>query len=194
MAGNSRAGPHVALLRGINVGGKNLVPMRALAEVFAEAGCTEVRTWIQSGNVVFRAPDGVATRVPARVGAALQARFGFRVPVVTRTAAELHRVVRENPFLGDGEDEGCLHVAFLAERPGAGRVAALDPARSPTDRFAVRGREIYLHCPNGLGRTLLTNAWFDSRLGTASTVRNWRTVLKLLELAGRGGGPTRKAM
>ncbi|HZN92159.1 MAG TPA: hypothetical protein VFB81_05620, partial [Myxococcales bacterium] len=81
-------------------------------------------------------------------------------------------------------DPDTLHVVFLADPPPPAKVAALDPARSPPDEFQVRGREIYLRCPNGFGRTKLSNAYFDSKLGTISTVRNWRTVLTLAEMAG----------
>jgi uncharacterized protein (DUF1697 family) len=174
----------IALLRGINVGGKNLVPMKELAALFAAAGCSEVATYIQSGNVIFRAPAKLAPKLPAQLTKAIEARFGCRVPVVVRTAGELRRVAEENPFLRERADPDALHVAFLADEPAAARVAALDPKRSPTDRYLVRGREIYLHCPDGLARTKLTNQYFDSQLATTSTVRNWRTVLKLLELSG----------
>ena len=172
---------HAALLRGINVGGKNKLPMKSLTELFVEAGCSDVRTYIQSGNVVFSAPDRIARRISVLISGAILARFGLRVPVVTRTAAELREVVRNNPFLRAGADAGTLHVAFLATLPDPSKLAVLDPKRSPPDAFAVRGREIYLHCPNGMGRTKLSNAYFDSKLGTISTVRNWRTVLHLLE-------------
>jgi uncharacterized protein (DUF1697 family) len=176
-------GVHVALLRGINVGGRNKVPMKGLAAMFAEARCLEVQTYVQSGNVVFEATDAIARRVPSLVGQALLARLGLRIPLVMRTAAELRAAARGNPFLKAGADPATLHVAFLADRPEAARVAALDAARSPPDELAVRGREIYLRCPGGYGRSRLTNQYFDSRLGTVSTVRNWRTVLALLELA-----------
>jgi uncharacterized protein (DUF1697 family) len=176
-------GVHVALLRGVNVGGKNKVPMKGLAAMFAEARCSDVQTYLQSGNVVFEAAEAAARRVPSIVGQAMQTRFGFRVPLVMRTAAELRAVAGGNPFLRAGADASTLHVAFLADLPGAARVAALDADRSSPDQFAVRGREIYLRCPSGLARTRLTNQYFDSRLGTTSTVRNWRTVLALLELA-----------
>ena len=175
---------HVALLRGINLGGKNRLPMKDLAAMFTDAGCGSITTYIQSGNVVFEAPPVLARRIPARIEKAIADRFGYRVPVVTRTGAELHKVVRGNPFLRAGAEAGTLHVAFLARPPAAAKVKALDPGRSPPDSFAARGREIYLHCPNGLGRTKLTNAYFDSKLGTISTVRNWKTVEALLELAG----------
>ena len=91
--------------------------------------------------------------------------------------------MRANPFLEAGAETDKLHVVFLAELPDAERVEALDPDRSPPDEFVVRGREIYLHCPNGLARSKLTNSYFDARLSTTSTMRNWKTVRKLLELA-----------
>jgi uncharacterized protein (DUF1697 family) len=110
-------------------------------------------------------------------------RFGFDVPVVVRTAAELAAAIRDNPFPDACAEPKCLHVGFLADRPDQKRVAALDPKRSPPDAFAVRGREVYMHCPNGVARTKLTTPWFDSGLDTCVTFRNWNTVLKLLELA-----------
>lgn len=173
---------HVALLRGINLAGKNRLPMKDLAAMFTDAGCTSVATYIQSGNVVFDASPALARRIPDRIEKAIADRFGYRIPVVTRTAGELRKVVRGNPFLRAGADAGTLHVAFLADSPAVARVKALDPDRSPPDAFVVRGREIYLHCPNGFARTKLTNAYFDSKLSTMTTVRNWRTVETLVDL------------
>jgi uncharacterized protein (DUF1697 family) len=180
--GTQAHGPYVALLRGINVGGKNVLPMKDLAALFADAGCAGVKTYIQSGNVVFRAGPSLARRVPKVIADAISARFGIDAAVVTRTAEELRAIAEANPFLRDGADVATLHVAFLADAPEAARVAALDPDRSPPDVFVVLGREIYLRCPNGFGPSKLTNAWFDSKLATTSTVRNWRTVLKLVDL------------
>jgi uncharacterized protein (DUF1697 family) len=181
---------HVALLRGINLGPSRSLPMKALAELCTAAGCRDVQTYIQSGNVVFSASGRVATRFPDTLAAAILKKFKMEVPVVTRSAEELARVVRDNPFLERGIDPDWLHVAFLARAPALEQVASLDPARSPGDAFAVVGRDIYLHVPNGMARTKLTNQYLDSRLKTVSTVRNWRTVLKLLEMARstEGGG------
>jgi uncharacterized protein (DUF1697 family) len=184
--GSKELSVYVALLRGINVGGKNKLPMKDLLSIFVAAGCIDVQSYIQSGNVIFRATPTLAPRVPDLVANAVSERFGLRVPVLVRTADELGRVARGNPFLRAGADEVTLHVAFLADRPPAARVAALDANRSPPDEFTVRGREIYLRCPNGLARTKLTNDYFDSKLATTSTVRNWRTVLKLVDLSGAG--------
>jgi len=175
---------YVALLRGVNVGGKNRLPMKDLVAMFTGAGCGDVVTYIQSGNVVFRATEARASRVPGLIAAAIHDRLGFEAPVVMRTAGELRAIARGNPFLRSGANPETLHVMFLADRPPPGKVAALDPKRSPPDEFEVRGREIYFRCPNGMGRTKLTNQYFDTKLSTTSTVRNWRTVLTLLEMAG----------
>ena len=173
---------HVALLRGINVGGKNMLPMKALAELCEAEGCAAVRTYIQSGNVLLRAPRARAARLAGALAARIEREHGFAVPVVLRTVDELARIARSNPFLPRGPAEQ-LHVLFLADEPTEEALAALDPRRSPPDVFTVAGREIFLRLPNGAARTKLTNAWFDSRLATTSTMRNWRTVLELVRLA-----------
>ena len=173
---------HVALLRGINVGGKNRLPMGDLAQMFVAAGCADVRNYIQSGNVIFRASHDKAEKLPGVIGKRIAEAFGYRVPVVLRTAAQLGEVIQDNPFLKAGAPEATLHVMFLASLPEAGKIAALDPGRSPHDAFFVRDREIYLHLPNGVADSKLTNAWFDSKLATTGTSRNWRTVLKLHEM------------
>lgn len=179
----SAADVHVALLRGINVGGKNRLSMDDLVGVFVEEGCRDVRTYIQSGNVVFRAAPALVDRLALRVTERVRRRLGLRVPVVLRTARELAHVARGNPFLTADADTDALHVMFLADAPKKAAVAGLDAKRSPPDEFAVICREIYLRCPRGVARTKLTNAYFDARLATTSTMRNWRTVLKLVELA-----------
>ena len=172
----------VALLRGVNVGGTNMLPMRDLVVLVEKAGGSAVRTYIQSGNVVFRGPKATGAQWPARIAGAIEKRFGLAVPVVMRTAAELAKVARGNPFLAAGAGPDRLYVAFLADRPAAAAAAALDPNRSPPDAFAVVGREVFLHLPNGGGRSKLTNDYLERQLATTSTIRNWRTVLALLDL------------
>lgn len=188
LSGARTSDTHVTLLRGINVGGKNIVPMKDLVAMFIDAGCANVRSYIQSGNVIFTADPKCAKKVPEEVSKRIEKRFGIRVPVIMRSAKALHHVAANNPFLKRGADVTMLHVAFLADAPPARDIAALDPQRSPGDFFKVLGREIYLHLPNGVARTKLTNAYFDSKLHTISTVRNWRTVLKLIELANQNEG------
>lgn len=168
---------HIVLLRGINVGGKNLLPMKELARLCTALGASNVRTFIQSGNVALDIAH--AATLAHDLQQAICHEFSLTVPVVLRTAAELAEVLAHNPW--PERDLNWLSVAFLAGTPTPAQVAALDPERSPPDVFQVRGREVYLHTPNGLGRTKLTNAWLDSKLGTVSTVRNWRTVQTLVD-------------
>ena len=179
---SKRVPRYVALLRGINVGGKNMLPMKLLAEIFATTGCTDVTTYIQSGNVVFCAGDKIAKGLGEVITKQVEKQFGLKVPVVIRSAAELNAVIRGNPFLTAGAAEEMLHVLFLADRPSADLVGGLDPARSAPDEFVVVGRDIYMKLVTGAAKTKLTNAYFDSKLKTVSTMRNWRTVLKLAEM------------
>ncbi len=183
MANKTSKQAHIALLRGINVGGHNKLPMKDLKGIFEQAGCANVRTYIQSGNVVFEPAQCPLAELSDRIGEGIQAAFGFSVPVVLRNVDEIRRVTLNNPFLTEDTDPKALSVAFLKHLPSAEQIAGLDPDRSPPDAFSVAGQEIYLHYPEGLRNSKLTNAYFDSKLGTVSTVRNWRTTLKLLELA-----------
>ena len=178
------ANTHVALLRGINVGGKNKLPMKDLIALFADAGAEDVRTYIQSGNVVFTASRGVATGLAAAVTELIEARLGLTVPVVLRTRAELAAARDANPYAGRASNPKALHVMFLKDRPSKSAVGTLDPDRSPPDEYAVIGREVFLFCPNGIGRSKLTTTWIDRALGTVATVRNWRTVNALVDMCG----------
>jgi len=182
LSAESGTGVYIALLRGINVGGKNKLPMKDLVAMFTDAGCDDVRTYIQSGNVLFRVEPTLQEEIPYLVSASILSRFGYRIPVVTRTAQDLREIVQANPLLKHSDEPDKLHVAFLSEIPDHAKVEALDANRSTPDEFAVLGREIYLYCPNGLARTRLTNSYFDSTLSTTSTMRNWKTTLKLLDM------------
>jgi uncharacterized protein (DUF1697 family) len=156
--------------------------MAALKAIFEAAGAARVETLIQSGNVIFEAREDAAVSIGSEVGAAIFRKFGFGAPIVLRTASQWRSLIAENPFVARGEDPKLLHALCLSAAPSEGRLAKLDPARSPPDSFAARGDTIYLHLPNGVARTKLTNAWFDSTLGVVSTMRNWPTVLKLAAL------------
>ena len=179
MVGSDR---YVALLRGINLGGKNRLAMADLARILAAEGCRDVATYIQSGNAAFAADPNAVADLPGRLAARIAADTGLRVPVVLRSADQMTAVVAGNPFHAAGAAEDALHVMFLADRPDPARAATLDPDRSPPDAFALVGSEVYLHYPAGLARSKLTNAYFDAKLATVSTIRNWRTVLKLAAL------------
>ena len=188
-AGVSAAAPakgadvHVALLRGVNVGGANKLAMSDLKAIFEGAGCSRVETIIQSGNVVFAAPSALVGDLAAIVAAEIKRRFGVETPVILRSGAEMRAILEGNPFLAAGVDPAVLHVMCLANRPSKDEIAALDPDRSPPDEFVVRDKDIYLHLPNGVARSKLTNAYFDKALRTIGTARNWRTMTKLCEAA-----------
>jgi uncharacterized protein (DUF1697 family) len=166
----------VALLRGVNVGGKNKVPMAELRTVFESLGYTEVTTLIQSGNVMFTARAAVTTKTLEH---AIADRFGVETTVVLRTGPELERVVAANPFTGG--DVSKLHVGFFGTKPTAAVVRGFDAARFEPEEFAVHGREVYFHLPDGMGRAKLPPA-LDRQLKVPVTVRNWNTVTKLVAL------------
>ena len=172
---------HLALLRGINVGGKGKLPMKELSAIFAAAGATDIRTYIQSGNVLFESP--LPDTLIAQVTTEIARIYGYPGRIVLRSAAELNAAFKANPFVKAGTPAETLHVYFLADKPDPAAAKSLDPDRSPGDRFVFRNREVYLHLPNGMARTKLTNAYFDRKLKTTSTARNWNTVGKLVELA-----------
>ncbi len=167
---------HVALLRGINVGGKNRLPMSDLRGYFEKAGAFGVSTYIQSGNVVFTAAPRGASPVCEAVTKAIREHHGFEVPIVCRSAVALREIVERCPF----EDRENVHVVFLSAKPANTTVASLAKDRSPGDTFIVVGDVMYLHVPNGMSRTKLTNAWIDAQLKVTSTARNWRTVTALM--------------
>ena len=172
---------HLALLRGINVGGKAKLPMKELVAIFAAAGAVNIRTYIQSGNVLFESP--IPEPLIAQVTTEIARIYGYPGRIVLRSAVELTAAFKANPFEKAGASAETMHVYFLADKPDPVATRALDPDRSPGDSFVVKNREIYLHLPNGMARTKLTNAYFDAKLKTTSTARNWNTVGKLVELA-----------
>jgi uncharacterized protein (DUF1697 family) len=173
----------VALLRGINVGGKTMISMPALRSMLAAMGFEDVTTYIQSGNLVLSSSTGDAGELAVAIEERIAETFGLSTAVLMRTPAELTEIAGSNPFLGRETDPLKLHVVFLSDTPSATALKELDPKRSPPDEFSVRGREIYLHLPNGFGRSKLTIDYFEKRLGVRATARNWRTVNKLIELS-----------
>jgi uncharacterized protein (DUF1697 family) len=175
----------VALLRGINLGARNKVSMAALKELFADLGAEDVETYVQSGNVLFRS-SGARDELVRAVETEIEKRLGLQVTVLLRTDAELAKLVADNPFAEGEPDPVKLHVTFLAERPDRSRTAALDEEQFAPDRFRVTRDAVYLHCPNGYGRSKLSNAYFEKQLRVAATTRNWRTVTTLAERAGAG--------
>jgi uncharacterized protein (DUF1697 family) len=174
---------YAALLRAINLGARNKIPMPGLRSLLSSLGYEDVTTYVQSGNVVLRRPSAKADAIAAEIERAIAREYGLDIAVLIRTPAELRKVVAGNPFLKDESDPKKLHVVFLDRRPSAKAGRQLDPNRSPADRFKLHGREIYLHRPEGSARSKLTIDYFETLLGARATVRNWTTVTKMAELA-----------
>jgi uncharacterized protein (DUF1697 family) len=178
----------VALLRGINVGAARQIGMPRLAEVLTARGHANVRTHLRSGNVVLDSALTEAELV-ADLEEAIETEFGFAVPVVVRTGAELAAVIAGDPFADLATDPAKYLVTFLPTPPARGKVAELPPVEGGGE-YLVRGRELYLWLPDGVANTPLASWKWDRLLGIAGTGRNWRTVTKLGELSsgppGRG--------
>lgn len=178
---------YVALLRAVNVGGHRAVPMARLRELAGELGYGEVATYVQSGNLVLSS-SATARAVAAALSAALHREFGFAVDVMVRRRSQLAAIVAADVFGGVADDDAKRAVGFLARPPAAKAINALDPDEFLPERFAVAGSELHLWCPKGLGRSKLAAAPWHRRLGVPLTVRNWRTVTKLLAML-EGGDP-----
>jgi uncharacterized protein (DUF1697 family) len=183
VSGRARPKTYVALIRGINVGGHKRVAMEDLRTVFRSLGCDEVRTYVQSGNVLLRSRETPSHLVGA-AEASIESTLGVDVAVLIRTKEELARIVKANPFLAAGADPARLHVAFLAARPGTARARELSAKSFDREELRIAGREIFLHYPDGYGRSKLSNALVEKQLGVKATMRNWKTVTKLAELTG----------
>jgi len=175
---------YVALLRGINVGRAHQVDMPRLRELLTARGHGDVRTHLRSGNVILDSGMTEA-ELAADLSTAIEQEFGFPVPVVVRTGEELAAVVAGDPFATIATDPARYTVTFLPEPPEPARIDALPPAEGGGE-YLVRGRELYLWLPDGIQNTPLASWKWDTLLGRPGTARNWNTVTKLADLAGRG--------
>jgi uncharacterized protein (DUF1697 family) len=181
-----RIGTWIALLRGVNLGSHNQIAMPALRATLEEHGFSDVRTHLQSGNVVLGARERSEVAVAAKVAAALVEGHGIDCPVVVRTPKQWAQVIAQSPFadrVAAGDDAKAVHVTFFDTVPPSDALADVDPAWHAPDEFVVVGREVHLWCPGGYGRTKLTPAYLERRTKCVATDRNWNTVLALAELA-----------
>lgn len=171
----------IAMLRGVNVGG-NPLKMEWLREACAELGFGEVRTYLQSGNVVLTSKLG-ADSIGKKLKAKIDAQTRLPVPVVVRAAAEMAKIVAQNPFLKlKGIDPTRLYVTFLQQMPGKPDTTKLDKLAGTRDQYRLGGCEVYLHCPINYGQSKLSNTAIERILGSATT-RNWNTVTALTAMA-----------
>ena len=178
---------YVSMLRAVNVGGSGLIKMEALREAYEAIGLAEVRTLLQSGNVVFRSGLTDRARLVKRIMQEIERRFDLQIEVILRTLAEVASIVDRGPVLSPRADKSKLLVMFLASVPDAAAQAALKKwhkDKALKEMLELRGPEIYLYYPDGVGRSKLTGGVIEGKLDTAGTARNWNTLIKLVE-AGR---------
>jgi uncharacterized protein (DUF1697 family) len=174
--------PFVALLRGINVGGKNALPMQELVRQLEALGAQDVKTYIQSGNAVFRLDKGNAESLAAQLGARIRQDSGFAPFVLVLTRAALAKAVANNPYAQAQTQPNSLHLGFLAALPRQANLQKMAELKAASEAFQLQRKVLYLHAPDGIGRSRLA-ARAESLLGVDMTLRNWRTVCALLELA-----------
>lgn len=174
---------YVALLRGINVGGKNLLPMKELAAILGDLGAQKVKTYIQSGNAVFACKDKDTSKVANQITAEIKKRRGFDPHVLLLELKDFERVIQQNPFTAEAKaNPRALHAGFLAAAPKSPDLKTLESLKSNSERFHLIGKVFYLHAPEGVGRSKLA-AKSERLLGVPMTDRNWRTVLTLWNMA-----------
>lgn len=174
----------IALLRAVNVGGHNIIPMADLRALCESLAWRDVKTLVQSGNVVFRCQNHDPAALSKKLAAVIEKQFGFRPEVVVRTSAELRSVVDRNPFAKRKDiDPRKLLVNFLAGSPSAEAQVKVKQIKVGPEELKIDGRELYIYYPDGFGKSKLTNTVLERTLGTPGTTRNWNTVTKLLEMA-----------
>ena len=173
---------YVALFRGINVGGKNTLPMKELVAILEGVGAQKVKTYIQSGNAVFVCKDKEPSKLSRQIRAEIKKRCGFDPHVLLLGLGEFEESIRQNPFPEAESDPATLHAGFLAASPERPDVKTLESLKSESERFRLIGRVFYLHAPEGIGRSKLA-AKAEKMLGVPMTDRNWRTVTTIQKLA-----------
>ena len=171
----------VALFRGINVGGKNSLPMKQLVALLGREGFAGARTYIQSGNVVVRGATGTTKSLAKRIGQAVQEDCGFRPKVLVLTAKELQAAAASNPFPDAEAQPKTLHLFFLAEKPRSVDLASLNQFRAGKEAYALKGKIFYFYAPDGFGTSKLA-ANVERLLHVDATARNWRTISALLSM------------
>ena len=172
----------IALFRGINVGGKNALPMTELAHEMKSLKLKNIKTYIQSGNVVFRSSAKASKELAAKISKKVLKRFGFAPHILVLGAPQLKLAIDSNPFPVAEREANTLHLFFLTSPPKAADIESLTQVKSASERFHLTDDVFYLHAPKGIGRSKLASK-AEKLLGVGTTARNWRTVLKLREMA-----------
>jgi uncharacterized protein (DUF1697 family) len=172
---------YISILRGINVSGQKMIKMEELRKSYEKLGFKNVRSYIQSGNVLFESAKASLSSLEKKISAAIMKDFGFDVPVIVLEKTELLSILKNNPF--KKEDVAHLYVTILSEAPDKSDIEKISGLVSGKDEFKVKDRHIYLYVPGGYGNTKLSNTFFEKKLQRSATTRNWKTLNELIALA-----------
>lgn len=173
---------YISILRGINVSGQKKILMVDLKKLFESLGFENVVTYIQSGNVIFKASETLTeNEIITKIDSSILNKYNFQVPIIILNKSELKKTISNNPFIKEDYLEK-IHVTFLAELPTESALGSIKKIDYSPDKFEIIGKSVYIFCPNGYGSTKLSNSFFESKLKVKATTRNWKTTNKLLEI------------
>lgn len=175
---------YISILRGINVSGKNIIKMEALKRLFESLGFQKVTTYVQSGNVIFSSALSDVKKIEKLITSQIEKDFGLKIPIIVLTIEELKQYIEDNPLIKN-RDEAFLHFTFLAERPTEidCKKERIKDKKMENEEIEISERVVYLFCPNGYGKTKLTNTFLEKTLKVTATTRNFKTTNQLLKIA-----------
>lgn len=174
---------YIALLRGVNVSGKNLIKMSELVQALSEKGISNARTYIQSGNIVFESEPTDCGMLMAIISGTILEKFGLQVPVLVLKRSDLSDICDKNPFTSDrGFHADHLHLTLFNACPDPVLTGKINPEDYRPDELIILDKAVYLYCPSGYGKTKLNNGFFEKKLKVIATTRNWATVKKLVSM------------
>jgi len=181
---------YISILRGINVTGHRPVKMQALRQMYESLGFTNVRSYVQSGNVLFRSDRSNTGEMAGMIAEGIRGTFGHEVSVIVLTPDRLKKIILRNPFANaPGKEPAFMHVTFLSTKPDDPDHSSIDARKSGNEEIHYTDEAVYLYCPNGYGKSKLSNNLIESRLKVSATTRNWKTTNKLLEMVSPGEKP-----
>lgn len=174
---------YISLLRGINVSGKNIIKMDDLKKMYEKLNCKNISTYLQSGNVVFTAEENNKTELETKITGQIKNDFGYEVPVIVLTISDLKQITDNNPFLQEPDkDQTFFHVTFLSGKPENYDPAVITDKKEKGEEIIITEKAVYLYCPNGYGKTKLTNNLIENKLKVGATTRNWKTTTELFRI------------
>ena len=174
---------YISILRGINVSGHKIIKMDALRNLYENMGFSNVITYVQSGNVIFKGEDIEIISLEKQISQQIEKEFGFQVPVIVLSIEKLKHIIDNNPFAEDkNKDKSFFHVSFLSSKPDKYDTIIIENKKQDEEDISFSDYAVYLYCPNGYGRTKLTNNFIEAKLKVGATTRNWKTTLELLKI------------